>query len=85
MKSNKQILKEVQEYPRKYKEGYIGEEVLDILKKYENYINKDMFYDALMGITGIMIDEKFITYPVDIEKAVICGLENRKLKGYEWD
>jgi len=64
--------------------GFSKEEIRQLLKKYPN-INKSKFYGALDGVTGILDGVTFITYHVDIENALRCGIENRDLTNYEWD
>ena len=69
---------------RSYEEGFTNMELEIILNKYEN-INREKFSNALMGNTCMMIDNKMINYPWDVEMALICGIENRDLKVSEWD
>lgn len=80
------ILQEkVYNYPTIHKEGFTKEEYLELLKDYPNVI-MEKFWDALTGTTGMVTtDGKFITYHCDIAKAIECGLDNRKMKSYEWD
>lgn len=80
----KEIIKRVYDYKTKYKEGFIQPEIDDILTHYPG-INMVKFNSALRGITCMMQDEQIITYHCDIEKALICGVENRDLRVDEWD
>ena len=68
----------------KSKYGYTHEEIEELLNQHPE-VNKDMFFEALMGNTGIVDDGKFITYFSDVELAFRCGIENRKVKLSEWD
>ena len=74
----------VYKFPTKYNEGFIDSELKTLLSFFPN-INMKMFDDALMGNTCMLIDEKIIQYHCDIYKAIICGLEKRGLKLYEFD
>ena len=71
----------------KNKEGFTKKEIERIKevvsKKYD--INEEKFDNALFGITGMLIDGEFITYPIDIYHALLAGIENRELYDYEWD
>ncbi len=81
---NKCISCEVELFPTKNKEGFTPAEVKEILKKFKN-INMEKFEEALMCNTGLLKDGVPITYQVDIEKALRCGVENRSLTAEEWD
>lgn len=74
----------VYNYPTKYKEGFVYSEIEELLKGYPN-INRDKFFDALMGITAVVKDEQTVIYRTDIYKALLCGIEKRDLRNYEWD
>jgi len=74
----------VYNYKTKYKQGFIQDEIEDILKNFPN-INMDKFNNALNGITCIMEDDNMIIYHCDIETALKCGIENRDMYSYEWD
>ncbi len=80
----KKITKRVYSYKTKYEQGFIQSEIEDILTHYPD-INMGKFNEALNGITALLIDEHIITYHCDIEKALICGVENRDLRASEWD
>jgi len=74
----------VYNYKTKNKEGFIHTEVLEILKLFPT-TNKDKFFDALRGITCMMIGGEIVTYHCDIVTALNCGLENRNVTLSEWD
>ena len=78
------MLETVFNYKTKYKEGFTKEEIDSLLKNYPD-INMDKFEDALMGITCMMIDDRMIVYHCDIDHAIKCGMENRRLTLLEWD
>lgn len=82
MKEN--IEEKVYNFKTKYKEGFVKSEINSLLKDYPN-INMDKFNGALMGITGMIINNELVTYHCDIHKALSCGLENRNLHIWEWD
>lgn len=75
---------EIYNYETKYKQGFIREEVEELIKKYST-ISREKFESALTGITCMMIDGNIIFYHTDIYNALRCGLENRDLTIYEWD
>jgi hypothetical protein len=78
------ITEKVYNYPTKHKEGFVQSEIDALLKDFPN-IDMEKFNDALMGNTCIMKDNEIVQYHCDIEKAIICGIEKRNLRGYEWD
>lgn len=80
----KELEEKIYNYPTKYKEGFIKEEIEEIVKEYPS-MNMDKFYEALRGNTCTVREGKMITYHCDILKAVTCGLENRNLTVAEWD
>lgn len=81
---NKNIRKNVYEFKTKNKEGFVQSEINTILKDYPN-INMKKFNNALEGITCMQINGEIVTYHCDIEKALLCGIENRDLHIWEWD
>lgn len=86
---NKKISKEeirsiVKNFECKYDDGFTIDEIKSIYKKFKN-MNIDKFESALFGITCKSINGETVIYPWDVEKAIICGLENRYLNGEEWD
>jgi hypothetical protein len=78
------ITEKVNNYPTKHKEGFVQSEIDALLKDFPN-IDMEKFNDALIGNTCIMKDNEIVQYHCDIEKAIICGIEKRNLRGYEWD
>lgn len=82
---NSDYVRKVYEYPTIYKQGFTSEEMLNFLYTVNKPINMSKFSEALNGITVQVIDSKVIRYHTDIAKALLCGLENRKLKTSEWD
>ena len=81
---NKKLEDLVYDYPTKYKEGFTGKEIEDIVSLFPE-LNHDKFNDALMGITCMVIDELTIIYHCDILIALRCGIENRDMTLEEWD
>ena len=79
-----QIHKAVYDFKTKHSEGFTTSEINELLLNYPD-INKDKFYDALQGITGMFKDNDTIIYHCDIEKALLCGIQNRDLYNYEFD
>ncbi len=80
----KNIKEKVYNFKTKYKEGFIQSEIETLLKDYPK-INIEKFNNALMGNTCMLINDEIITYHCDIEKALLCGIENRELRSWEWD
>ena len=78
------LIEKIYNYPTKYKEGFINEEIENLLKEFPN-IHKDKFNNALHGNTCMMKEGKIISYHCDILSAIRCGLENRDLTIWEWD
>jgi hypothetical protein len=78
------IKQKINDFKTKYEEGFTESEVDLLLKDFPN-INKEKFYAALNGTTGIVKNNEHLIYHCDIKKALICGLENRDLYIYEWD
>ena len=72
-------------YKTQYPEGFTNKEMKDLLKELPFEINREKFNEALNGVTCQMRGVEVIIYHCDILKAVICGVENRDLNGYEWD
>lgn len=71
-------------YKTKHEEGFVQSEIDELLKNYPE-IDMKRFNDALMGITCMLREKDVIVYHCDIEKALYCGLQNRRLSIYEWD
>ena len=80
----KELEKLVYDYPTKYKEGFTGEEIEDIVSRFPG-LNRDKFNDALMCITCMVIDNLTVVYHFDILTALRCGIENREMTVGEWD
>lgn len=78
------IREKVINFPTKNKEGFVQREIDLLLKDYPD-INMDKFNNALMGITCMVVDGEIVVYHCDIEKALVCGIENRGLYSWEWD
>lgn len=79
-----EIKKLVYSYKTKYKEGFINDEMQDILKQFPD-INMEKFNNAMQGNTCIAKGNQTIIFHCDVEKAIRCGVENRDLKIWEWD
>ncbi len=79
------ISSKVYNYPTKNKMGFLLEEIEQLLSEFPN-VNKDKFDNSLRGVTCVADENmNMIIYHCDIHKALICGLENRDFKGFEWD
>lgn len=81
----KELREVVYSYPTIYPEGFIQEEMDKLLEQFPN-IDMEYFNNTMMGNTCMMSSKnEIITYHTDVLKALQCGLEKRKLRGYEWD
>ena len=72
----------VQKFKTKNKEVFTYGEIKQLIESIDikSYFNEDKFYDVLRGVTCQLINNEVIVYPCDVEKAIICGIENRNLK-----
>jgi hypothetical protein len=72
-------------YPTRYKEGFIQEEI-DLLLSWFPTIKMDKFNEVMMGNTcKLSKDNEVINYHCDVLTALLCGLENRDIKPSEFD
>ena len=78
------VRKDISEFKTKYPQGFIKSEIEELLKKYPD-IDMESYHNATMGNTCMIINEEVIEYHHDIERAIICGIEKRPLRSYEWD
>jgi hypothetical protein len=78
------VYEDIYGYETKNKEGFVNEEIDDLLKRYPD-INIEKFDNVLTGITCMIIDGQMVIYHCDIFNAIMCGIENRDQKLYEWD
>lgn len=84
MKLENNLYKLVYEYNTKYKEGFMPNEIQELLDLFPD-INMKYYNDAMMGNTCTMHEGKFCMYHCDVYKALQVGLEERDLKVGEWD
>lgn len=71
-------------FKTKNPEGFIQSEIYELLIGFPQ-VNMEKFNDALYGISCLKIGDNLVIYHHDIEKALICGLENRDLSLEEFD
>ncbi len=81
--NSKNISEIINNYPTKYKEGFMESEVNSLLEKYG--LDSKKFYEKLGVNTCIEIDGEILTYHCDIETALFCLIENRDKTIWEWD
>ena len=74
----------VKTYKTSYEEGFSNVEIHIILNTFKN-IDRTRFFDALTGITCTSKNEQILYYKHDIEKALLCGIEDRNLTEEEFD
>lgn len=74
----------IKNFKTKHEMGFTSEEIDLLLEDYPS-VSKDKFDETLGTITCTMIDKEVIIYHHDVELALRCCLENRKMKSYEWD
>lgn len=80
-----EVYDKVYSYKTKYPQGFVASEIEELLKSYPD-IDMKRFDDAMMGNTCMVSpDNQAIIYHCDIEKALLCGIEKRGLRFYEWD
>jgi hypothetical protein len=71
-------------FKTKNPEGFVSSEQKELLENFPQ-INKEKYFDALNGITCMMINDEMVIYHDDIFTALLCGLENRDMYYYEVD
>jgi hypothetical protein len=84
MNINNELKDFVYNWPTRYKEGFMPDELQKIKEKFPQ-INEEKFNDAMFGNTCMMHEGKLCIYHCDVLTALRCGLENRKMKFEEWD
>lgn len=78
----------VKNFPRKYEEGFLNEEIdkiLDIVEDLRIEFNKSRFESALRGITCAVVGGNTVIYSYDLELALRCGLRGYGITANEWD
>lgn len=80
----KELEKLVYDYPTKYKEGFLPEEIEAIKENFTD-LDVDKFDLAMRGSTCTMKEEKFVMYHCDVLTALSCGIEGRDMYLSEWD
>lgn len=73
----------IENYSRKYEEGFTAEEIYGLLTKLS--VDRIKFWEAIGEVTGIIIDGDFVYYTSDVELGVRCALENRNPTTNEFD
>jgi len=79
-----EIYDKVYSFKTKYPQGFINSEINELMKDYPD-MDIEKFYDALKGITCMVIEGHTIIYHCDVENALRCGIEKRGLTLGEWD
>ena len=74
----------VDSFKTKHKEGFTLDEYEKLISHF-SLRQRERFYDALNGCTGLLLKGVPIIYHGDVEKAYRCAVENRELKSWEWD
>lgn len=73
----------VNNYPTKHQMGFVGREILALLKEYK--IKPKAFFKKMGPNTVGVIETEVVTYHCDILKGLRCVLENREQTLEEWD
>lgn len=73
----------VNNYPTKHKMGFVGREILALLKEYN--VNDKQFFKKMGPNTVSIIDTEVVTHHCDILKGLRCVLEDREQTLEEWD
>ena len=81
--NSKNIKEIIDNYPTRYKEGFMGAEINSFLEEYN--LDKEKFYEKLGINTVMVIGGETITYHCDIATALFCLIENRDKHLWEWD
>lgn len=68
----------------KNKEGYTPAEIEELLGKNPE-ADRNIFYDNLNGVTGMFKNGEMIIYHCDVETALKCAIDKRRMRGYEFD
>jgi hypothetical protein len=65
--------------------GFILNEIEELLMFYPD-IDMDAFNNSLKGVTGLLgVNNEFIFFKDDIEKALICGVNGNRSSSVNWD
>lgn len=78
------IIKTVNSFKTKHKEGFIDSEIKLILKQFTKVHYKD-FNEALGTATCMYINEESVIYKNDVIKAIHLCIENCDLNFEDWD
>ena len=82
---HEEIHEKVYSFKTKSNYGFVQSEIDELLKDYPS-VNMNRFDDAMMGNTCMLSDDnEIINYFCDVRTALICGLEDRAMKSWEWD
>lgn len=82
------LQKVVSEYKTQYEYGFTKfemEEVKSAVKEHYPNFNEEKYNSCFYGNTCMFIDGNIITYHTDLITALLCGIENRNMKNYEFD
>lgn len=82
--NRKQVEQIVDGYKTESERGFSLREIHDISAKFE-IKNKEKFGDALRGVTCTTDMDKIRIYRCDVITAILCGIEDRDMHGYEFD
>lgn len=65
--------------------GFTIEEIDTLIEPYKSRMNMKKFNDAMTGHTCHVENKKVRFYVTDVYTALLCGLENRGFKMWEFD
>lgn len=77
--------KRIMNYTTTYKQGFLRNEIEEFLKKFYPEYTPEQFFNNFGCNTCMVIDGQSVFYQIDIYHCLLTLLENRELKGYEWD
>jgi len=81
---NKKLEDLVYNYPTKYEEGFIGEEIKALSEQFPQ-TTYEKVCDKIGIVTCMVRDGKTVIYHCDVLTGLRCALENRDMTVWEWD
>jgi len=82
--NNKKLEKLVYDYPTKYKEGFTGKEIMELVAKFPE-TTYDKVYEKIGVVTCSMRDGQTVIYHCDVLTGLRCAIEGRDMTVEEWD
>lgn len=83
----KRVYNAIFDYPSQHDDGLTHYEInciIDDVSK-DHPFNRNRYEDAMMGVRYKTVQGQSVFRISDVVSAITCGLENRKLRVYEWN